>query len=318
MGGATETLSDPILQIEGLTKRYGQRVAVDNLSLNVNCGDIYGFLGHNGAGKSTTIRMIMGMVWPTSGAIRVNGHLINTGRHKHHWPVGAIIESPIFYDHLSGRTNLEILASLSGGAEASRIDEVVKTVGLTERQNDKVSVYSHGMRQRLGVAQALLPNPELIILDEPLDGLDPRGIRDMRDVMTNAVRNHGVTLFISSHILSEVEMTCNRVAVIHQGKKLFEGTTKELISVSNRVLLRISNGRSPADLLGRLPYVEAFKSTDDPTRWMLNLDHAKIPDLNRELVKAEIDVLELTPHRNRLEDVFLSLTEGGNSPENPA
>ncbi len=300
-------LTDTILELDQLTKRYGERLAVNGLSLQVKRGDIYGFLGHNGAGKSTSIRMIMGMVWPTSGEIRVNGHPVAPGRHKQHWPVGAIIESPIFYDYLSGRLNLELLASLSGGASKERIDEIVALVRLTDRQHDKVSVYSHGMRQRLGLAQALLPQPELIILDEPLDGLDPKGIRDLRDVMLHVAKELGVTIFLSSHILSEVELTCNRVAVINQGKRIYEGTTHDLIAKSDHVTLRTLGEKSPAEIFGRMEFIRSFTKSDDGI-WHLRLDHEHAPTLNRELVAAGFDVMELTPHKQRLEDVFLELT----------
>ncbi|MBI1785794.1 ABC transporter ATP-binding protein [Candidatus Sumerlaeota bacterium] len=300
-------MSGVILEIDQLTKRYGDRLAVDHLSLQVNKGDIYGFLGHNGAGKSTTIRMIMGMVWPTSGDIRVNGHSVVPGRHKYHWPVGAIIESPVFYEYLSARTNLEILSALSGGASKERIDEIVKMVRLTDRQHEKVSVYSHGMRQRLGLAQALLPQPELIILDEPLDGLDPKGIRDLRDVMLHVARDLGVTIFLSSHILSEVELTCNRVAVIHAGRRIYEGTTDALISRSDLVLLRTANGRDPAEMIRKMEFVQSIAARDEGG-WMVRMDHGKVPELNRQLVGAGFDVMELSPKKNRLEDVFLELT----------
>lgn len=305
-------MGDTVLQVEGLTKRYGERLAVNNLSFTVNRGDVYGFLGRNGAGKSTTIRMILGLVWPTSGRISVAGRSVENGRHRHPWPVGAIVESPIFYDYLSARSNLEMLAALSGGASRQRIDQIVDLVGLTERQHEKVSVFSHGMRQRLGLAQALLPNPELIILDEPLDGLDPNGIRHLRDVMLNVVKE-GVTIFLSSHILSEVEMTCNRVVVIHKGQKLYEGETSALVNDTNRVRLRARGERNPAEIAAALPFVEGCEDAGDG--WIVKLDAENIPALNRELVMAQIDVLELTPLKNRLEDVFIGLTEQANNGE---
>ena len=300
-------MNDAILEVEGLTKRYGTRLAVNNLSFTVRRGDLYGFLGRNGSGKSTTIRMILGLVRPTAGQVRVVGHRIRAGGRKDPWPVGAIIESPIFYDYLSARTNVEMLASLSGGASAQRIDEVIELVGLTDRQHEKVLVYSHGMRQRLGLAQALLPNPDLIILDEPLDGLDPNGIREIRDVMLNLVKDGGVTIFLSSHILSEVEMTCERVVVIHEGKSVYEGRTEDLITDPKKLRLRTADGGNPTELLGSLPYVEASEKIEDG--WSVSIERERVPELNRELVGAGFDVLELTPLKVRLEDVFIRLTE---------
>jgi ABC-2 type transport system ATP-binding protein len=307
------TLTDPILQVDGLTKRYGRRLAVNDLSFAVERGQIYGFLGRNGAGKSTTIRMILGLIRPTRGAIAVAGRPVRAGARRDPWPVGAIVESPVFYDYLTARENLEMLAALSGGAPADRIDRVVALVGLTDRQREKVSVYSHGMRQRLGLAQALLPNPELIILDEPLDGLDPKGIRDMRDVMLRVSRDEGVTVFLSSHILSEIEMTCDRVLVIHEGRRIFEGRTEELTAGSRRVRLRVGGERDVGALLDGLPMVESRAANNGA--WDLSLDHAEIPRLNRALVGAGFDVLELTPVKLRLEDVFISLTGDGSELE---
>jgi ABC-2 type transport system ATP-binding protein len=185
----------------------------------------------------------------------------------------------------------------------------VELVGLSHRQKEKVSVYSHGMRQRLGLAQALLPNPKLVILDEPLDGLDPNGIRELRDVMLRVVREKEVTIFMSSHILSEVELTCNRVVVIHEGNRMFEGTTKELMTDTRGVRVRTAGEKSPAETLAGLPFIERAEQVDG--HWTLAMDHAMAPELTRRLVQAEIEVLEITPIRQRLEDVFIGLTQTG-------
>lgn len=299
-------MAGPILETELLTKRYRGRLAVNGLSLAVNPGEIYGFLGRNGAGKSTTLRMILGLVWPTSGVIRVQGEAVKPGRRPADWPVGAIVESPIFYDYLPARTNLELLASLSGGAAPARIDAVLDLVGLSARSHDPVGVYSHGMRQRLGLAQALLPNPKLVILDEPLDGLDPNGIRELREVMLNIVQEQGVTIMYSSHILSEVELTCDRLLVIHNGTRLFEGATQELIASTSRVRLKLANGADPSIVLDRLGFIESREHVD--SIWNLSLELERVPELNRALVESGMDVLELSPIRRSLEDVFLSLT----------
>jgi len=302
-------MADAILNAENLTKRYGRRRVVDELSFTVHAGEIYGFLGRNGAGKSTTIRMILGLVRPTSGKVHVKGHTVRAGFARRPWPVGAIIESPTFYEYLSARRNLEILSSLSGGVSRKEIDSILQLVGLTERQHDKLGTFSHGMRQRLGLAQALLPRPELLILDEPLDGLDPKGMRDLRDIMLNVSRSEGVTVFLSSHILSEIEMTCDRVLVLHQGRRVFEGTTHELVSDSTNVRLRTDGNVDPAAVLADLPFVQQLERKEN--QYLLQLPHARVPELNRALVNAGVDVMELTPLKQKLEDVFISLTSEG-------
>lgn len=279
---------------------------MDDLSFSVEPGEIYGFLGRNGAGKSTSIRMILGLVWPTRGSIQVAGYPVRTGRHPHPWPVGSIVESPVFYQHLTARKNLELLSSLSGGASDARIDEVIERVGLSDRCDELVSVYSHGMRQRLGLAQALLPDPELIVLDEPLDGLDPNGIREMRDVMTSVVAEGRVTIVYSSHILSEVELTCDRVLVINEGRKLYEGAISEMDHHAPSVRLRTAPGENPREALSALSYVANLE--EDEGTWTMDAGHEKVPELNRALVQADLSVLELSPIKRNLEDIFIELT----------
>jgi ABC-2 type transport system ATP-binding protein len=301
-------LSEAVLEAELLTKRYRKRIAVNGLSFAVRPGEIYGFLGRNGAGKSTTLRMILGLVWPTSGTIRVAGQVVRPGRPRATWPVGAIVESPVFYDYLPARKNLELLASLSGGASRARIDAVLELVRLSTRANDLVGEYSHGMRQRLGLAQALLPEPRLVILDEPLDGLDPKGIRELREVMLDIVRTSGVTIMYSSHILSEVELTCDRVLVIHEGNRLYEGPTRDLVATGSRVRVRLGGGGDATEVLERLDYVRDVGRAD--STWTMDIEAERVPELNRALVSAGLDVLELAPARRTLEDVFLSLTSG--------
>ena len=215
-----------VLETEELTKKYRRRPVVDRLSLTVERGDIFGFLGQNGAGKSTTIRMALGLVRPTSGQVRVLGYDMSRQPLGALKRVGAIIEAPAFYENFSGRQNLRMLAAMSGGAERQRIESVLEIVGLRERAHDRVRVYSHGMRQRLGIAQALLPDPELIILDEPTDGLDPQGLREIRKLMLRLRDEFDLTVILSSHLLHEVEQICNRVAIIDGGRLLYQGALK--------------------------------------------------------------------------------------------
>src|SRR5258706_8477704 len=212
-----------MIELRNLTKQFGGRVAVDELSLVVPPGEIYGLLGHNGAGKSTAIGMMLGQVWPTAGDVRICGHDVTSHRRLALQKVGAIFESPAFYDYLSGRRNLEILSSYTAPTPRKRIEEVIEWVGLTGRDGSKVRTYSHGMRARLALAQALLPQPELLILDEPSDGLDPEGIHEMRETILRLHRELRLTILLSSHFLNEVEQTCTRIAVLNQGRKVFEG-----------------------------------------------------------------------------------------------
>src|SRR5919112_4877909 len=211
-------MGEAVLQTELLTKKYRGRVAVDRLSLEVRRGDIYGFLGQNGAGKSTTIRCALGLVRPTSGRVHLLGHDVGKHPRRALRRTGAIVEAPAFYENFSARQNLKMLAAMSGGAKKNRVEAMLDLVGLRERANDPVRVYSHGMRQRLGIAQALLPDPEFVILDEPTDGLDPQGIREVRLLVGRLRDELNLTVLLSSHLLNEVEQICNRVAIVDHGR----------------------------------------------------------------------------------------------------
>jgi len=216
-----------MIQLQNVRKKFGTRVAVDNLNLHIPRGEIYGLLGHNGAGKSTAIGMMLGQVWPTDGDVMVCGHDVTRQRRLALLRVGAIFETPAFYDFLSGRHNLEILSNYSARTPKARIMEVIERVGLAGRENSRVKTYSHGMRTRLALAQALLPNPELLILDEPGDGLDPEGIHDMRQTILRLHGEYGLTILLSSHLLAEVEQICTRIAVLRNGCKVYDGSLKE-------------------------------------------------------------------------------------------
>ena len=212
-----------------------------DLSLEVPAGEIYGLLGHNGAGKSTAIGMMLGQVWPTGGEVRIGGFEVTSRRRQALEKVGAIFESPAFYDYLSGRRNLQILSSYTARTSAARIQEVIEWVGLGERADSKVRTYSHGMRARLALAQALLPKPDLLILDEPSDGLDPEGIHEMRQTILRLQREMRLTILLSSHLLNEVEQLCSRIAVLNQGRKVFEGTMAETRRADKWVRLRVGD-----------------------------------------------------------------------------
>ena len=302
-------MTETVLSTDNLTKRYGKRVAVEALSLEVNRGDIFGFLGHNGAGKSTTIRMVLGLIRPTSGSAKLLGHDIKTERAKALSRVGAIVEAPAFYDNLSGLQNLKILSSMSGGASKDRIDEVLKIVGLSGREDDPVGVYSHGMRQRLGIGQALLPNPELIILDEPTDGLDPQGIREVRELILRLRDDLGLTVFLSSHLLYEIEQICNRVVILRDGVMLYQGDVATLIEEEKTVKLTVDRIEEAIELLLQSDSLSLERNGDNSV--YLKISDEQIPKINQMLVSRGFQVSELSPQRESLEEVFIRLTEGG-------
>src|SRR6516162_9986172 len=218
-----------VLRTRNLSKQYGKRLAVDNLSLEVHRGEIFGFLGPNGAGKTTTIRMALGLIAPTSGSVEILGQDVFEHRARVLPRVGALVETPALYTYLSGRNNLRAVASVLGGIPKARLDAVLDLVGLGIRQKDRVRTYSLGMKQRLGVAMALLQNPDVLVLDEPANGLDPAGIVEMRDLMRQ-LSAAGKTIFISSHVLSEVRQICTRVGIMNLGKLITESTVDELVS----------------------------------------------------------------------------------------
>jgi len=300
-------MSDLALQTEDLTKRFGARTAVDRLSLRVERGDIYGFLGPNGAGKSTTLRMLLGLVRPTSGMIkfplRASGWEYLRARSR----VGAIIESPAFYENFSGRRNLQLLASLSGGVLRKRVEQVLEIVGLRDRAQDPVKVYSYGMRQRLGIAQALLPTPELIILDEPTNGLDPQGIQQTRELIRRLRDEFKLTVLLSSHLLSEIEQLCNRVGIIHEGRLLYEGGPESLVTGASTYKIRVDDLSRAFELLTSETGVKVSRNGDSFLR--IDADEENISAVNALLVNKEIKVYELSPAQETLEEAFLRLTK---------
>ena len=295
-----------MIRLSGLSKTFGQRVAVEDLNLHVPRGEIFGLLGHNGAGKSTAIGVMLGQVWPTQGAVLVCGHDVTRRRQLALQRVGAIFETPVFYDYLSGWRNLEILSHYSAPTSRARIGEVIDWVGLTGRDKSKVKTYSHGMRARLALAQALLPQPELLILDEPSDGLDPEGIHEMRQTIRRLHRELGLTIFLSSHQLNEVEQLCSRIAVMNQGRKVFEGSLADAKQTKNWVRLRVDDFPKAARLLrgehlivderdGEFVGLAADVGTDQ---------------LVRRLVEQGIAVYEIARHEQTLEDFYLGLMRG--------
>lgn len=282
-------------------------MAVDGLSLNVGRGDIFGFLGQNGAGKSTTIRLVLGLVRPTAGRVVLLGHDVAKQPARALAKTGAIIEAPAFYDNFSGYKNLQMLAAMSGGASRARIEEVLEIVGLEERAADPVRVYSHGMRQRLGIAQALLPAPEFVILDEPTDGLDPQGIREVRELVLRLRDRFGLTVMLSSHLLHEVEQVCNRVAIIDRGRLLYQGATTGLLTPDKQVKIVVDRPDEAAKLLAHSEKLAVSGNGDGAL--YIALPAARIAAVNALLVRHNFKVREISPQRETLEQVFLRLTE---------
>ncbi len=298
-------MTDSILQTEGLTKRYGRRVVVDSLSLSVQRGDIFGFLGQNGAGKSTVIRMALGLVRPTRGRVSLFGHDMTRHSLRALGRVGAIVESPAFYENFSGWDNLRIFSGLSGGTTRKRIEEVLVLVNLLDRAHDPVRAYSHGMRQRLGIAQALLPNPDFIILDEPTDGLDPQGIREVRLLLPRLRDELRLTILLSSHLLHEVEHVCNVVAIIDQGRLLYQGSIGNLIAKEKLIKIKAEPLEAAYQLLSRDPAFSISRNGSDSL--YVKMPNDCIPRVNAMLVANNIRVMELSPQRATLEEVFLTL-----------
>ncbi len=307
-GNDHSALGHPAVITTGLTKRYGERLAVDGLEIELPRGVVSGFVGPNGAGKTTTIRMLLGLVAPSSGSATVLGHSIDhPAAYLSH--VGALVESPAFYPTLSGRRNLEVLTRL-GRLDGSRIDEVLGLVELADRAGDLVRSYSLGMRQRLGVAAALLPEPDLVILDEPANGLDPAGIREMRGLL-RGLADRGQTVFVSSHQLSEIEAICDHLVMIHQGRTVFQGPVAELLESQHSDLLAMPE--HPADL-ARL--AELCSRLGKPARVDGDTVRVAAPgdwaaELNRQAMAGGITLRGLQSTRASLEEAFFAVTEGG-------
>ena len=292
-----------MIQLTNVTKKFAGRMAVDDLSFTVPRGEIFGLLGHNGAGKSTAIGMMLGQVWPTSGEIRICGHDVQSNRRAALMPVGAIFETPVFYDYLSGAHNLEILSTYTAPTSKARIREVVEWVGLTGREQSKVRTYSHGMRSRLALAQALLPKPELLILDEPSDGLDPEGIHEMRQTILRLQRELGLTILLSSHLLNEVEQLCTRIAVLQNGKKVFEGSVADVKAAPGKVSLKTPDFAGATNLLRERGLISATEKE----KFITLADGHSTAEITQTLVAAGVAVDGIWQHEQTVEDFYLGL-----------
>jgi ABC-2 type transport system ATP-binding protein len=286
-----------------LTKRYGEIVALNGLNLRIRRGEVYGFVGPNGAGKTTAMRMLVGLMRPTSGKASVLG--MPAGSKAALAKTGAMIEEPAFYPYLSGRDNLRVLARFASVPEA-RIAEVLDAVELTPRAKDAFSGYSMGMKQRLGVAAALLKDPQLLILDEPTNGLDPEGIADMR-VLLRGLAERGHTVMLSSHLMAEVELICDRIGIVRGGRLVAEGTLEELRG-HQEIRVRVDSVERAREVLRPLPFVESLREADGYLYLRSDIEHAAA--VNRHLVDFGIAVSELAPSTQSLEQVFLEIIHG--------
>jgi ABC-2 type transport system ATP-binding protein len=307
----------PALELEGLTKYFGDFVAVEDLNFVVRRGDVYGFLGPNGSGKSTTIRMILGLVRPTSGEARIFGRPATGPQERA--KMAGFVEAPGFYEYLSARDNLRLLAAADRrGDKAPPLQQVLETVGLSDRARDRVRTYSQGMKQRLAIAAALLREPEFLVLDEPTNGLDPGGMRDIR-ALVRQLSGDGLTIFLSTHLLAEVEQLCNRVAVVGRGRLLAEGALAEiaeqargrteyrLVADDPEATRRVLQTREDVAVLnGRPEELEGFRP-DEVVRFAAG--HGGVGPVVRSLVEEGVEVLALVPTRPSLEELFLRLTE---------
>jgi ABC-2 type transport system ATP-binding protein len=299
----------PPVRARGLVKRYKDVLAVDHIDLNVDTGDVYGFLGPNGAGKTTTLRMALGLITPSEGTVELFGRDPMRQGARALEGVAGFVEAPRFYPYLTARKNLELLAALDGDGAAGRIDEVLATVELGPRAKHKVGGYSHGMRQRLGIAAALLRRPRLLILDEPATGLDPAGMRDMRDLIRR-LAGEGITILLSSHQLPEVQELCDRVAIVESGRVVYEGALADLRRQGGAgYRLRTTDDDRALELMRAQPGIE--RALNDEHGLSFQADERDVGALSLALAREGVGILALTPELATLEDLFFRLTEGG-------
>ena len=301
--------NDVVLRTENLGKKFGQRWAASDINLEVRRGDVFGFLGPNGAGKSTTIRMILSLIAPTTGTVELFGHSLLKKRELALANVAGIVEKPDFYLYLSAYRNMQIAGSLTLGSnpDKKRILEELALVGLADRAMDKVKTYSHGMKQRLGIAQALLCSPELILLDEPTNGLDPQGMKEVRDLIRVLTRDRGITVFLSSHLLNEVEQVATRMAIINNGTMKVQGSVEELLKAqANRLVIHAEPAGKAAAVLHRCMPNGAVQS--EGATFTLTLDQSAVPGVVAALAADGCSIYSVE-RKHSLEEYFLTVTE---------
>ena len=299
--------TEKIIEIKHLVKHYGKFKAVEDVSFDVYRGDVFGFLGPNGSGKSTTIRTMLSLIQPTGGTIRLFGKDLLTNRNYILSKIGCIVEKPDFYKYLSAEKNLELFGRISGvSITKSRIHEMIEFVGLKGREKDKLGGFSHGMKQRLGIAQTLLHDPDLIILDEPTTGLDPQGIIDIRNLILQLKNERNKTVLLSSHILSEIELIANRMVIINKGKTIIQGSVSELLNAQELIVsIKVDDAAKACRLIESAPFTAAIESIESDFI-QLNITQEMIPAINKLLCDNEVQVFSIEVKR-KLEDYFLKL-----------
>jgi ABC-2 type transport system ATP-binding protein len=295
----------PALSAHSLTKVIGKRTIVDDVSFDLVPGEVFGFLGPNGAGKTTTIRMLVGLIKPTSGTVAICGHDIRRDFERAMRCIGCIVESPDLYRFMTGRENLEHFARMLG-ASRTEIERVAELVDLAHRLDQRVGTYSLGMRQRLGIAQALLGKPRVLILDEPANGLDPAGIREIRELLRNLAAEESLAVFVSSHLLAEIELMCDRVAIIHRGRILRAGSVKELISNQRAMELHVADVARAEEVLR----ARGIEFTPDHGRLFVPIDEKDAPPIIAALVEEGVALYSARPRVQTLEEMFLDATGG--------
>jgi ABC-2 type transport system ATP-binding protein len=309
-GSRTEDLDDPPpVEVRGLVKQYGELTAVAGVDLTVRAGDVYGYLGPNGAGKTTSLRMMLGLIRPTAGTVRLFGRDPQVTVRALEG-VAGFVEAPTFYPYMNARRNLELLAAYDGHDATSRIDQALETVELTGRAKDRVGGYSHGMKQRLGIAGALLRDPKLLMLDEPATGLDPAGMRDMRRLIRR-LADQGMTVVLSSHLLAEVEELCDRVAIVRQGRIVYEGAISELKRGAGTTYRLSTTDDDRAMAVCRAQRGISDLRVQHRMISFTAAGEAAVAELSQALVEAGALIHALAPETVTLEDLFFSLTEGG-------
>ena len=312
-GGADgrPTPGEAVLRTRGLTKRFGAITAVEGLDLEVRAGEVFGFLGPNGAGKSTTVGMVLGLIAPTSGTVELFGRPLGADRSVVARRVGAIIETPAFYPYLSGRDNLRALAMAAGGVPDGTVDRLLAQVGLAERAGGKYKTYSLGMKQRLGIASTLLTDPGLVILDEPTNGLDPAGQREIRAIIPRLARE-GRAVLLASHLLNEVEHVCDRVVIVRRGRMVESGSVAALVRRGEHIEVGLAAAElAPgAEVLRGLPFVERVDIDEAARTLRVGAPAERGAELNRALAGQGLFAGTIAPRRSSLEDIFLELTEG--------